>query len=150
EKAAHLGSRLLRFWPETTPFGGLLDSRSAGIVDLRHGYISADEWQGQDLTARWGLDRIAAAPVPHAEYHFVAATLGASSRHPLGALLGDLVVHLSSASGVGRHGPVVAGAGLEYLPSASHLGLLNHPRVGDWLVAWITARPRRVRRLESS
>lgn len=150
EKAAHLGSRLLRFWPETTPFGGLLDSRSAGIVDLRHGYISADEWQGQDLTARWGLDRIAAAPVPHAEYHFVAATLGASSRHPLSALLGDLVVHLSSASGVGRHGPVVAGAGLEYLPSASHLGLLNHPRVGDWLVAWITARPRRVRRLESS
>ena len=142
EKVAHLGSRLLRFWPESRPFGSILDARSAGIVDLRHGYITRDEWEGQDLTGQWGLDRIAAAPLPHAEYHFVAATLGASQRHPLSSVLGDLLVHFSSATGVGRNGPIVDGARFEYLPSAHHFALLNHPQVGDWIVEWLTARTR--------
>ncbi|MFC5679389.1 esterase/lipase family protein [Aeromicrobium endophyticum] len=142
EKVAHLGSRLLRFWPESRPFGSILDARSAGIVDLRHGYITRDEWEGQDLTGQWGLDRIAAAPLPHAEYHFVAATLGASQRHPLSSVLGDLLVHFSSATGVGRNGPIVDGARFEYLSSAHHFALLNHPQVGDWIVEWLTARTR--------
>lgn len=150
EKVAHLGSRLLRFWPESSPFSSILEHRSAGIVDLRHGYISRDEWEGQDLTAQWGLDRIAAAPLPHAEYHFVAATLGASQGHPLSSVLGDLLVHFSSATGVGRTGAIVDGARFEYLPSAHHFALLNHPRVGDWLVDWLNARHRDPRALSSS
>jgi pimeloyl-ACP methyl ester carboxylesterase len=150
EKAAHLGSRLLRFWPESAPFGAVLDQRSAGIVDLRHGYITRDEWEGQDLTGQWGLDRIAAAPLPHAEYHFVAATLGASQRHPLSSVLGDLLVHFSSATGVGRAGPVVAGARFEYLASAHHFALMNHPQIGDWIVEWLNARYRDPKQLSSS
>ena len=142
EKVAHVGSRLLRFWPESTPFSGILESRSAGIVDLRHGYITRDEWEGQDLTAQWGLDRIAAAPLPHAEYHFVASTLGATQRHPLSTVLGDLLVHFSSATGVGRTGPIVDGARFDYVPSAHHFALLNHPRIADWLVEWLNARVR--------
>jgi len=147
EKVAHVGSRLLRFWPESSPFSGILESRSAGIVDLRHGYITRDEWEGQDLTAQWGLDRIAAAPLPHAEYHFVASTLGATQRHPLSTVLGDLLVHFSSATGVGRTGPVVDGARFEYVPSAHHFALLNHPRIADWLVEWLNARVRDSRAL---
>ncbi len=149
EKAAHLGSRVLRIWPQSRPFSSILESRSAGIVDLRHGYITADEWEGQDLTARWGLDRIAAAPLPGAEYHFVAATVAATQRHVFSAVLGDLLVHFSSASGIGRRGPIVANASLEYLPSTHHLALLNHPRVGDWLVAWINAHPREPRAISA-
>ncbi|MFT4189765.1 MAG: alpha/beta fold hydrolase [Aeromicrobium sp.] len=150
EKAAHAGARVLRFLPESRPFGTILDTRSAGIVDLRHGYISADEWEGQDLTARWGLDRIAAAPLAHAEYHFVAATLGATRRHPLSAVLGDMLVHFSSAAGIGRSGSIVDGARFEYLPSASHFALLNHPRVGDWLVEWVKASARERRAITAS
>jgi len=140
EKVAHLGSRLLRFWPVTTPFSAILESRSPGIVDLRHGYISQDEWEGQDLTSQWGLDRIAAAPLAHAEYHFVGSTLGATKYHPFSAVLGDLLVHFSSASGMGRSGPIVEGARFEYIPSVNHFALLNHPTVGDWLVEWLNAR----------
>ncbi|TXL61898.1 lipase family alpha/beta hydrolase [Aeromicrobium terrae] len=150
EKVAHVGSRVLRFLPETRPFSAILESRSAGIVDLRHGYITRDEWEGQDLTAQWGLDRIAAAPLPHAEYHFVAATLGASQRHPLSSVLGDVLVHFSSATGVGRSGPVVEGARFEYIPSAHHFALLSHPRVADWLVEWLNARQSNPRQLPAS
>lgn len=140
EKAAHVGSRMLHFFPESRPFSTILNTRSAGIIDLRHGYISREEWEGQDLTRLWGLDRIAAAPLPHAEYHFVAATLGATKRHPLSAVLGDLLVHFSSAAGVGRTGAIVDGARLDYLPSTHHFALLNHPQVADWLVRWLTSR----------
>lgn len=150
EKVAHVGSRVLRFLPETRPFSAILESRSAGIVDLRHGYITRDEWEGQDLTAQWGLDRIAAAPLPHAEYHFVAATLGASQRHPLSSVLGDVLVHFSSATGVGRSGPVVEGARFEYIPSAHHFALLSHPRVADWLAEWLNARESNPRQLPAS
>ncbi len=142
EKVAHLGSQLLRFWPESAPFSTILEARSAGIVELRHGYISQDEWEGQDLTSRWGLDRIAAAPLPHAEYHFVAATPGATRNHPLSAVLGDLLVHFSSATGMSNHGPAAGGARFEYLASVDHVTLLNHPQIGDWLVDWLNAKNR--------
>lgn len=142
EKVAYLGSRVLRFWPISAPFGTILETRSAGIVDLRHGYISKDEWEGQDLTSQWGLDRIAAAPLAHAEYHFVACTLGATRHHLLSAVLGDLLVHFSSATGVGRTGPVVEGALFEYVPSANHFTLLNHPQIGDWIVGWLNSKKR--------
>jgi len=141
EKAAHMGSRVLHFFPESRPFGAILNRRSPGILDLRHGYITREEWEGQDLTRMWGLDRIAAAPLPHAEYHFVVATLGATKRHPFSAVVGDLLVHFSSAAGFGNTGSVVEGARLEYLPSTHHFALLNHPQVGDWLVTWLNGRP---------
>jgi triacylglycerol lipase len=140
EKVAHMGSRVLHFFPESRPFSAILNARSGGILDLRHGYITKEEWEGQDLTRLWGLDRIAAAPLPHAEYHFVIATLGATKRHPFSTILGDLLVHFSSAAGIGRSGTVVDGARLEYLPSTHHFALLNHPRIADWLVQWITSR----------
>jgi len=140
EKVVHVGSRMLRRIPETRPFSTILEARSAGIVDLRHGYISNDEWEGQDLTAQWGLDRIAAAPLPNADYHFVASGLGTSQRHPFSAALGDLLVHASSASGLTRSGPIVEGALSEYVPSAHHFALLNHPRIADLLVGWLNQR----------
>ena len=140
EKVAHVGSRALSVVPETRPFSRILESRSAGIVDLRHGYISDEEWEGQDLTAQWGLDRIAAAPLPRARYYFVASTLGTSKRHPVSSLLGDLLVHASSATGVTRQGLIVEGARSEYVPSAHHFALLNHPRIADLLVGWLNDR----------
>jgi len=140
EKVAHVGSRALRYIPETRPFSAILDSRSAGIVDLRHGYISNDEWEGQDLTGQWGLDRIAAAPLPRADYYFIASSLGATQRHPLSSVLGDILVRVSSATGVTRKGPIVEGARSEYVPSAHHFALLNHPRIADLMVEWLNAR----------
>ena len=149
EKIAHAGSTALRLFDPSRPFAAILDHRSVGIVDLRHGYISAEEWEGQDLTRAWGLDRIAAAPLAHAEYHFVASTLGSTEGHLLGRVFGDAMVHASSAAGVTRDGHVVLGAHLEAVVGAGHLALLNHPRVGERLVEWLTSHTRRAKALPS-
>ncbi|UYM04286.1 esterase/lipase family protein [Solicola gregarius] len=137
EKAVHLGSRALSVVPETAPFGRILDTRSPGIVDLRHGYISREEWSGQDLTRRWGLDRLAAAPLPYADYHFVAATIGNAPGQPASRLFGDLFVRLPSAHGrSARGGSVVPGALTDHVGGADHFALLNYPEVAECLVAW--------------
>ena len=141
EKVVHLGARGLSLLPTAAPFGRILDVRSPGIVDLRHGYISRDEWHGQDLTSRWGGSRLAAAPLPSARYHFVAATVGPSQRHVASQLLGDWFVRFPSATGRGLRGdPVVDIAETAYLPSTDHFALLNHPSIGDWLVDWFSTR----------
>ncbi|MDO9379063.1 MAG: hypothetical protein Q7T56_09440 [Nocardioidaceae bacterium] len=149
EKVAHLGGQALGLVPESAPFQRILTTRSPGIVDLRHGYVTRDEWDGQDLTAKWGLDRRAVAPLAHADYHFVAGTLAASPWHPLSLLLGDLLVDVSSAHGRPRRGdPVVPHATTSHVGSAGHFALLDHPQVGDWLVAWL--RPRAVAALPAA
>jgi hypothetical protein len=49
-------------------------------------------------------------------------------------------VHASSATGLSRSGPIVEGALFEYVPSAHHFALLNHPQIADWLVEWLNSR----------
>lgn len=139
EKAVFVGSHLLRMTPYTAPFSAVLDTRSGGIHDLRHGYIDAADWYGRDLTRQWGYDRQAAAPLPHATFHFVAATLGQGLRSPLG----DWFVTYHSAIGSTKTGSVVEGATHVHNPGVDHFALLNHPEVGDHLVTWLNARHRR-------
>ncbi|MGZ5371240.1 hypothetical protein, partial [Aeromicrobium sp.] len=48
---------------------------------------------------------------------------------------------------IGRTGPIVDGARFEYISSANQFALLNHPKVGDWLVEWLNARNHNLRAL---
>lgn len=138
EKAVHVSARALGVFPESAPFGRILDVRSPGIVDLRHGYISQAEWEGQDLTRQWGLDRIAAAPLAHAEYYFVAASLGSTPRSLTGRLLGDWFVRVPSAVGRSRHAEsVVPSVQIRHVSGAGHFALLNHPDIASSLVRWL-------------
>ena len=78
------GSRGLGRLPETAAFGRILDWRSRGVHDLVAGLA-------EDVP-----------PLPHARYHLVAATLTASQRHPVGDVVGDLLVRPRSAYGRDR------------------------------------------------
>lgn len=119
ERAVALGSRALGALPESAPFGRILEYRSVGILDLRRG-LAADV---QNL--------------PHARYHLVSATLGATPHHPLSLTLGDLLVRHPSALGRGRHGEMFPGADTLHLPNADHFDLLNHPDVHQKLQEWL-------------
>ena len=60
--------------PETAAFGRILDRRSRRRARPRRGLA-------EDVP-----------PLPHARYHLVAATLTGSPRHPVGHVVGDLLV----------------------------------------------------------
>ena len=89
--------------PETRSLARLLERRSVGIKDLRFGACVEDDWRDVDPDELL-RDRCGEVPfLPYTTYCFVAARLRAG---PLGALAGDGLVRLPSASGRGtRPGP---------------------------------------------
>jgi len=121
---------LMRFdTPGTQVPAKLLNSRSAGIKDLRFGYVLDEDWTDKDPDACLRDERNDVPLLPHVTYGFVAATFTRDPEHPLGRLLGDMLVSVPSALGQspeGRHvrfdlGEVVAGV--------HHIAMLNHPKV---------------------
>ncbi len=114
------GSRGLGRLPETAAFGRILDWRSIGVHDLVAGL--AEE----------------VPPLPHARYRLVAATVTTSPRHPVGHVVGDLLVRVESARGRDRRGAdLFPGAEFLHVGRTDHFGLLNHPGVHAALRRWL-------------
>jgi pimeloyl-ACP methyl ester carboxylesterase len=76
EQLVYHGARLLSVLPESTPFATILNTRSAGILDLRQAVLDCQPLEG-------------------VRYHCFSASL----RGPLGLLVGDLLVRPASAVG---------------------------------------------------
>jgi hypothetical protein len=115
------GSRGLQRVPETAAFGRILDWRSVGVHDLVAGLA-------EDVP-----------PLPHARYHLVSATLTESERHPVGHVVGDLLVRPRSAYGRDRRGhELFPGADVLHVGHTDHFGLLNHPDVLVALRRWLS------------
>lgn len=114
------GSRGLGVLPETAAFGRILDWRSVGVHDLVAGLA-------HDVP-----------PLPHARYRLVAATLTRSQRHPVGDVVGDLLVRPRSAYGRDRRGRTLfPGGEVLHVGRTDHFGLLNHPEVHRALQRWL-------------
>jgi hypothetical protein len=113
------GSRGLSLLPETAPFGRILDWRSRGVHDLVHGL------------------REDVPPLPHARYHLVSATVTRSERHPVGHVVGDLLVRPRSAYGRDRGRTLFPDADVLHVGRTDHFGLLNHPDVHTALRRWL-------------
>jgi pimeloyl-ACP methyl ester carboxylesterase len=138
EQGAHRAAAALHALPETRMLAGFLRRRSSGIRDLRDGSLVDEDWRGRDPDA---LRRAACKEVPllpGATHFFVSATVTRSRHHPLGRLLGDILVLVPSATGRSRtrripfqeeHG--------QHVSPAHHLALLNHPDVYERLREWL-------------
>ena len=139
-KAAHAAAWAFRAVPETEPIAYLLDSRSAGIRDLRLGALHEDDWRDEQPGSF--DDRRRDIPLlPHCKYTFITATVTTNPSHPVGFALGDLLVRTESASGRSRKRivPVPAGS-VRNVGGLSHFDLLDHPVVYEVLHAAITER----------
>jgi pimeloyl-ACP methyl ester carboxylesterase len=138
EKGANVLGWALGQLPETRALGRVVNSRSAGIKDLRYGGCIEEDWRDRDPDELL-RDRCAELPfLPGVGYYFVAASLREDS---LGSLIGDLLVRLPSASGRGsgrgRRIRFELDNGYE-LTGVTHLDLLNHPDVLGQLRRWIS------------
>ena len=124
--------------PETRPLANVLNVRSAGIKDLRYGSCAEEDWCDCDPDELL-TDRCHDVPfLPGARFYFVAVTLSQRPGDPLGAILGDLLVRVPSASGAGRRRQI--GFAIEdghHVGGLTHFDLLNHPAVYDQIRAWI-------------
>jgi len=130
EKSVHAAAWALRALPETSSLARILDMRSAGIRDLRFGYLVDDDWRGEDPGRLMHDHRSDVPSLPGCVQTFITATLTRDSRHPLGWLGGDLLVRTESAAGHRADGSVVVPADeVVHVGAVSHFDLLDHPLV---------------------
>jgi len=136
EKAVHVLSAVLRRVEAAgaqVP-AALLDARSDGVKDLRYGYTVEEEWFDRDPDAVFADARRNIPLVDGVGYYFVAATISKDPDHPMGRLLGDLLVRLPSATGRARE-PArrIRFSSGEVLPGRRHVEIANHPEVYEAL-----------------
>lgn len=106
----------------------VLDARSAGVKDLRFGYIADEEWTDKDPDA-FLKDEARDVPLaPGVSYAFVASSWLAPDQAGAG-LLGHMLVSVPSARGRGEGVREIAFHMGHVVYGVSHIGLLNHPDV---------------------
>ena len=139
EKGVSIASWALARLPETRAIAAFLNVRSDGVKDLRFGACLDEDWCDADPD-EFLRDRCQEAPfLPHAIYHFVAATV---TPPLLGIVAGDHLVRSHSAAGRGRSRrvPFDSEQGLT-LTGLNHLDLLNHPLIYAKLRDWLAQSP---------
>lgn len=138
ERVVARGVRLLERLPETRPLARGLRARSVGVKDLRHGALLDGDWAGLDPD---GLSAGGPADVPllpEATHHVVSASLSRDHEHPVGRLLGDLLVLHPGAHGrhTGGRQPFVLTTA-EHIGGRHHFQLLSDARVAAALPGWV-------------
>ena len=140
ERAGNWIDIVLGATPYAAPFARLGKVRSAGITDLRHGYLVDEDWVGRDRFER-SADRRLPLPLPETvRCYAAAASVGRESGDLKERLLGDGIVPLDSA--LGRHADPAHtlrfAADRQWVGyGMNHLELLNRPEVYAQLLQWL-------------
>lgn len=142
EKLGNLTSSILRVIPNPVTMGlaALGNLRSAGIKDLRFGYLLDEDWKGRHADELW---RDNSHPVPLLEgvsHYQIAATLAKKSDHFLAHYFGDGLVPSRSAAGRSFRKSKTIPFSPEHfkvLKGLSHSELAHHDEVYEQLRAWI-------------
>ena len=144
ERGGNWVDLLLGTTPYSAPLARLGKIRSAGITDLRFGYLLDKDWKRRDRFAP-GNGQHSAVPLPEdVACYAIAATTGSKAGDLSDRLIGDGIVPLESA--MGRHpNPRLT---LQFDPSrlhvayrTNHLELLSRPAVYRQLRDWLAAAP---------
>jgi pimeloyl-ACP methyl ester carboxylesterase len=140
ERGGYWLQKGLTFSPYTAPLSALGRIRSAGITDLRHGNVSDDDWQHHDEHED-NSDHRQPTPLAGGITHYaIAATLSRRPGERIGKLLGDGLVHPSSATGRHKdqdHNLAFPAGHTRIIYGLGHLAMLHDSRVLDQLREWL-------------
>ena len=139
ERITNVASHALARLPETRSFSRALNLRSAGVKDLRYGYLRDEDWHGQDPDT---FLRNTGREIPFldsANTYFVCATVSHDPHSHLGRLVGDLLVLRASAWAHDGHGERMRFPidNYRHLGGVHHFELLNHPAVYAQIKRWL-------------
>jgi len=142
EQAANAASAVLARLPETRALlAAPLNVRSAGIKDLRYGYLVDECWMDQDCDAFLRNTGRDIPFLPTASHYFVCATLSRDADALVGRIIGDLLV-LKASAWSHRRGERLRFAVEQYhhLGGINHFDLLNHPAIYAQMRRWMAPR----------
>ena len=118
--------------------GRILDLRSDGIADLRHGYMLREEWENRES---WGGLKANKAPVPplaHARYYAVAGGISKKKANGPSPLRLDGMISTASAANLGPGDELRFLENNRYweLPGVLHFVMPFNPEVYGVLAQW--------------
>ncbi|MEM7159861.1 MAG: alpha/beta hydrolase [Myxococcota bacterium] len=140
EQLVHVAAFTLEaVWnPWTKIIGKLLNLRSAGIKDLRHGFVLDEDWRNRDVD-ELALRKPRPASMPdHVRWFIAAGTVG-QPKGKWGWLIGDGLVRSPSAQGKGfgtLEPGLLPNAKHRVFDQTSHIALMNDPAVLEQIVQW--------------
>jgi hypothetical protein len=134
EKLVNVVAQGLRVAPQTRPLADFLNTRSAGIKDLRIGVIAEDDPKRTKSDDERAIADDTAMR-PDIRYHFVAGVITSDPTHPLGAVVGDLMVRPAS----GTASPQLDPTNVVVLGGVHHFGLLHDPTMIDRVMGWLSS-----------
>ena len=140
ERAGHWIDLLLGATPWSKPFTRLTGLRSAGITDLRYGFVTDADWDGKAHPRRHPDTRQPVPLPPGVACYALAATTAAQRSRVADRLLGDGLVPLHSALGTHadpRHDLAFAKDRHWIAYRMNHLALLSSPLVTHQLLSWL-------------
>ncbi|MEH6587091.1 MAG: hypothetical protein V7720_11045 [Halioglobus sp.] len=140
ERGGYWIHKALTFSPYTAPLSAIARIRSAGITDLRHGNVQDEDWGNHDEHED-NIDARQPTPLPAGIKHYaIAATMSKRSGERIGKLLGDGLVHPSSATGRHSNPDLHLSFPEEHTKvfyDLGHLGMLRDSRVTGQLKEWL-------------
>jgi pimeloyl-ACP methyl ester carboxylesterase len=127
-RGAGLLGWLLARAPETRAFAPMVNGPSAGIRDLRFGYILEEDWIDCHAETCLRDHRHDAPLLDGADHYAISVTVTTDPSHLVGRLVGDLLVRPASAHGRRRRHQHVAFPvdGERQLGGMHHFDLLRH------------------------
>jgi pimeloyl-ACP methyl ester carboxylesterase len=147
----HHGAALERFgftlqeklghFPLVKIIGYLVNIRSNGILDLRHGSVRDDDWEHDDIRIGVMDDNRKPAPIPsHINTFLVAGTIEFENRHNKALqIIGDYLVSVKSALGEHpnpRFRLKVPEAHKAIFYGLNHFDIQYHPSVAEQIARW--------------
>ena len=125
--------------PITRLIASLGDLRSAGIKDMRHGYLTDEDWQKKNADKLFHWHQNKTPLLKTADHYLICGTLSKVAGSRMGRVFGDGVVH--PASGTGRG--LFASSAIPFLedhckiiPGISHAHLQRSRRVYQQIKEW--------------
>lgn len=100
EKFANLTTNILEKVPNwhTRLVGKVLNLRSAGIKDLRFGYLTETDWKDQDSDRLLKNNKTPPPLISGASYYVISGRMTVKEKHWVSQLFGDILVRSSSAT----------------------------------------------------
>ncbi len=140
EQLLHVASYTLKTVPNpvTWVISWVFRQRSAGIKDLRHGFIVDEEWQHRDPDAMSFGRRFKVPLTPGVSHFVIAGNLAGDEHHPLAKIVGDALVTPFSAKDEGFDGTPTerAARGARVFPGLGHLAIVNDEAVCSQILEW--------------
>ena len=138
EKATNVTTNVLGRFDTTATrvIRDVLNTRSAGVKDLRFGNLVDQDWLDCDPDELMNDRRVPIPWLSSARHHFAVGEALAG----VGAL-GDAMVWPDSAAGRahGSQPGAPSGSDVQVIPGLDHLALARHPAVYEHIERWVTA-----------